>query len=91
VVKTRLIGVIEGQQKEGKKTVRNDRLVGVSDVSHQYANVRALDDLPEKWLDEVTKFFVNYAGQQGKDFQVVGVKGAREAAMLVNKARKKAK
>jgi inorganic pyrophosphatase len=91
VVKARLIGVIEGEQKEGKKTVRNDRLVGVSDVSHKYANIRRFKDLPEKWLDEVQKFFVNYAGQQGKDFRVLGVKTADEAMALVDRARKAAK
>jgi inorganic pyrophosphatase len=91
VVKTRLIGVIEGEQKEGKKTVRNDRLVGVSAVSHDYANINKFKDLPEKWIDELTKFFVNYAGQQGKDFRVLGVKNAEEAIALVDRARKNAK
>jgi inorganic pyrophosphatase len=94
VVRTRLIGVIEGEQndekKKGKK-VRNDRLVGVSDVSHEYANITKFSDLPEKWLEEIEKFFVNYAGQQGKDFRVIGVKGAEEAMALVGKARKNAK
>jgi inorganic pyrophosphatase len=91
LVKARLIGVIEGEQKQGKKTVRNDRLVGVSAVSHKYANVRRFKDLPEKWLDEIAKFFVNYAGQQGKDFRVLGVKGEDEAMTLVQRARKNAK
>lgn len=95
VVRARLIGVIEGEQnadpKQGKKRVRNDRLVGVSDVSHKYSNIRRFKDLPEKWLDELEKFFVNYAGQQGKDFRVIGVKGEDAAMQLVQKARKNGK
>jgi len=91
VVPSRLIGVIEGEQKQGNKKVRNDRLVAVSNVSHQYAHVRRFKDLPEKWLDEIEKFFVNYAGQQGKEFRVLGVRGAEEAGKLVRKSRKKAK
>jgi inorganic pyrophosphatase len=91
VVRARLIGVIEGEQKEGKKTVRNDRLVGVSDVSHEYANIHRFKDLPEKWMEEIEKFFVNYAGQQGKDFRVIGVKGEEAAMELVQKARKNGK
>lgn len=91
VVPSRLIGVIEGEQKEGNKRVRNDRLVGVSEVSHQYAHVRRFKDLPEKWLDEIEKFFVNYAGQQGKEFRVIGVKDADAAMELVQKSRKNAK
>ena len=91
VIKTRLIGVIEGEQKEGKKTVRNDRLVGVSDVSHEYSNIRAFKDLPDKWLEELEKFFVNYAAQQGKNFRFLGAKGAKEAMELVQRARKNGK
>ena len=91
VVKARLIGVIEGEQKEGKKTVRNDRLVAVSEVSHEYANIRRFKDLPEKWLGEIEKFFVNYAGQQGKDFRFLGTKGADVAMALVQRARKNGK
>ena len=95
VVRARLIGVIEGEQnaesKNGKKRVRNDRLVGVSDVSHKYSNIRRFKDLPEKWLDELEKFFVNYAGQQGKDFRVIGVKDEDAAMQLVQKARKNGK
>jgi len=91
VVKARLIGVIEGEQKEGKKKVRNDRLVAVSDVSHEYARIRGFKDLPEKWLDEIQKFFVNYAGQQGKEFRCLGTKGADDAMALVDRARKNGK
>jgi inorganic pyrophosphatase len=95
VVKARLIGVIEGEQKAesktGKKMVRNDRLVGVSDVSHEYSNIHRFKDLPEKWLEELEKFFVNYAAQQGKDFRFLGTKGAEDAMALVQRARKNGK
>lgn len=91
LVKARLIGVIEGEQKEGKKTVRNDRLVAVSEISHQYSNIRKFKDLPDKWLDEIEKFFVNYAGQQGKDFRFLGAKNAEVAMDLVKKALKNGK
>src|ERR1700684_418973 len=39
-VKARLIGVIEGEQIDGKKGIRNDRLVAVAEVNHRYANIR---------------------------------------------------
>jgi inorganic pyrophosphatase len=91
VVKSRLIGVIQGEQREGRKTVRNDRLVAVGDVSHQYANIRRFKDLPEKWLEELEKFFVNYAAQQGKDFRFLGTRNAEDAMALVQRARKNGK
>src|ERR1700684_2231379 len=71
-VKSRLIGVIEGEQLDGKKKIRNDRLVAVAEVNHMYANIRRLKDLPSKWLDEVQDFFVNSPGLVGKKCKVVG-------------------
>jgi inorganic pyrophosphatase len=41
VVRSRLIGVIEGEQLEGKKKNRNDRLLAVSEANHQYANIKS--------------------------------------------------
>ncbi|HEY4010211.1 MAG TPA: inorganic diphosphatase [Acidobacteriaceae bacterium] len=89
-VKGRLIGVIEGQQLDGKKKTRNDRLVVVSEVSHQYAKVKKLTDLPAKWIDEVEQFFVNYHNQEGKKYQLLGTKGANEAMRLIRKAQQAA-
>jgi inorganic pyrophosphatase len=89
-VKGRLIGVIEGQQIDGKKKIRNDRLVVVSEVSHRYEKVRKLKDLPDKWTDEVEEFFVNYHDMEGKKYQLLGTKGIGEAQRLIRKAQRAA-
>jgi inorganic pyrophosphatase len=89
-VKSRLIGVIEGEQLDGKKKIRNDRLVAVAEVNHMYANIRRLKDLPSKWLDEVQDFFVNYHGLEGKKYQLLGCKGQKVAFRLIMKAHKAA-
>jgi inorganic pyrophosphatase len=89
-VKARLIGVIEGEQLDGKKMIRNDRLVAVAEVSHSYAGIRRLKDLPSKWLDEVQDFFVNYHGLEGKKYKLLGCKGHGVALGLIRKARKTA-
>src|ERR1700744_6000719 len=39
-VRSRLIGVIEGEQLDGKKRIRNDRLGAVVDGDNLYDNVR---------------------------------------------------
>src|ERR1700759_2292775 len=44
-VKARLIGVIEGEQVDGKKKIRNDRLVAVAEANHMYAGIRRFKDL----------------------------------------------
>jgi inorganic pyrophosphatase len=87
-VRSRLIGVIEGQQLDGKKKVRNDRLVAVAEANHMYANVRTIKDLPGKWLRELQVFFVNYHDLEGKKYELLGCKGAEAAFNLIRKAKK---
>ena len=90
-VKARLIGVIEGEQLDGKKKIRNDRLVAVAEANHMYANIRKLKDLPGKWLKEVQDFFVNYHGLEGKQYRLLGCKGQEVALRLIKEAQKAVK
>lgn len=87
-VKARLIGVIEGEQLDGRKKIRNDRLVAVADANHMYANVRKLSDLPKKFLKELEVFFVNYHNLEGKQYRLLGCKGAKQALRLIKEAKK---
>jgi inorganic pyrophosphatase len=89
-VKARLIGVIEGEQLDGKKKIRNDRLVAVAEMSHMYANIRKLKDLPAQWLTELQDFFVNYHNLEGKKYKLLGCKGEDAALRLIKKAQKAA-
>lgn len=86
-VRARLIGVIEGVQIDGKKKIRNDRLVAVAEANHQYAKVRKLKDLPREWIRELEDFFVNYHQLEGKAYRLLGCKGADAAFGLIKKAR----
>ena len=89
-VKARLIGVIEGEQIDGKKRIRNDRLLAVAEVNHMYANIRRFKDLPAQWLKELQDFFVNYHSLQGKQYKLLGCKGEEAAWSLIKKAKKAA-
>src|SRR3984893_13096241 len=75
-VKARLIGIIEGEQVDGKKRIRNDRLVAVAEANHMYANIRRLKDLPDKFLHELQDFFGNYHNLEGKKYKLLGCRGA---------------
>jgi inorganic pyrophosphatase len=86
-VKARLIGVIEGEQMDGKKKVRNDRILAVSEMTHCYANIRQFKDLPEKWLEELQVFFVNYHNLEGKKYKLLGCKEAKVAMQLIKDAK----
>lgn len=87
-VRARLVGVIEGEQLDGKKKIRNDRLIAVAEANHQYANVRKVKDLPSEWMKEVQDFFVNYHSLEGKKYRLLGCKGADAALNLIKKAMK---
>jgi inorganic pyrophosphatase len=89
-VQARLIGVIEGEQLDGKKKIRNDRLVAVAEMNHMYANIRKLKDLPGQWLTELQDFFVNYHNLEGKKYKLLGCKGEDAAQRLIKKAQKAA-
>ena len=87
-VHARLIGVIEGEQLDGKKKVRNDRLVAVAEANHMYANVRKLNDLPSKWIKELQDFFVNYHNLEGKKYCLLGCKGKDKGFQLIKEAKR---
>jgi inorganic pyrophosphatase len=87
-VRARLVGVIEGEQVNGQKKIRNDRIVAVAEANHMYANIRRLEDLPAHFLKELEDFFVNYHNLEGKKYHLLGCKDANEALGLIEQARK---
>ena len=89
-VRARLIGVIEGEQVDGKNRIRNDRLVAVAEANHQYANIRKLKDLPGKFLHELEDFFVNYHRLEGKKYKLLGCKSTATAYRMIAQARRAA-
>jgi inorganic pyrophosphatase len=89
-VSARLIGIIEGEQTDGKKTKRNDRLIAVAEVNHEYAYIKRLSDLPKKFLRELEEFFVNYHRLEGKKYKLLGCKKVDVAMRMIRKAQRAA-
>jgi inorganic pyrophosphatase len=87
-VQARLIGVIEGEQVDGKKRIRNDRIVAVANANHMYVDIKKLDDLPKRFVKELEEFFVNYHRLEGKEYRLLGCRSARTAQKLIEKASK---
>ena len=83
VVPVRLIGVIEAEQTEEGRTVRNDRLLGVATSSLQFAKVESLEDLAGDFLETLTDFWTHYEQLRGVGFKVLGARGAEAAAHSV--------
>jgi len=89
-VRSRLIGIIEGVQNEGKKENRNDRLLAVAEMNHLYANIKSPDDLPQRFLHELEEFFVNYHELEGKKYKLLGVRGSSQARRVIKEAQRAA-
>jgi inorganic pyrophosphatase len=90
LLRARLIGVIEGEQQDGGKPIRNDRLVAVADANHSYTKIKRLKDLPRHFVEELETFFVNYHKLEGKTYKLLGCKGPAAAQTLVKQAQKAA-
>ena len=89
-VRARLIGVIEGEQIDGKKKTRNDRLLAVAEANFLYSTIRSHNDLPDTWMNQLEEFFVNYHRLEGKEYRLLGCRGIDEANRLIHKARRAA-
>src|SRR5262249_54209607 len=90
LVDVRLIGVIEGRQRETNgDRVRNDRLLAVAISSHLYANVRTPDDLSEDVLKGIEHFFVTYHLHDGTAFEVLARKGPAAAWQILSTSQRK--
>jgi inorganic pyrophosphatase len=89
VMPTVLIGVIEAEQTENGKTVRNDRLIGVLETPHNPAPVRSLENLDEVRIREIEHFFVSYNEVEGRKFKPLGRHGCKRAMELLDAAIRK--
>lgn len=90
LLQAKLLGVIEGEQIDGKDRIRNDRLIAVADQNHSYAKIKKIGDLPKQFLRELEEFFVNYHKLEGKKYKLLGLHGYKHAMSLIDHARKAA-
>jgi inorganic pyrophosphatase len=89
IVESRIVGVIEAEQSEDGKTIRNDRVLAVALQSHIHADIKEPKDLNSRMIDELEDFFVAYNKARGKKFKILGCKGANVAMKLIKKTRTK--
>ena len=84
VLACRPIGVIEGEQRDGKKTTRNDRIVAVEKNNHSYAAIEHIKELGKPFVRQLEEFFVNYHELTGKKYKILDVRGPREARRRID-------
>jgi inorganic pyrophosphatase len=83
LVTVRLVGVIQAEQTEHDKTVRNDRLIGAIETAVNRPDIQSLDELNTSHLDEIEHFFMAYNHAEGRQFTPLGRHGAAVAEQLV--------
>ena len=84
IVRTRLIGAIEAEQKDGDSGWEtNTRLIGVATHAHSHADETSLKSLRPHLVEEIIAFFEQYNRQRGSEFRCTGLCGPRKAARLV--------
>jgi inorganic pyrophosphatase len=79
LLKCRVIGIIEGEQGDKKKMVRNDRVVAIEKEDHSFADIKVIGDLGNTFLRELETFFVNYHEMSGQQFRILDAKGPKQA------------
>ncbi len=89
----RVIGIIEGEQQDGKgkRRVRNDRVVAIEQASHSHAAIRHIDDLGKRFVRELEEFFVNYHELTSEQYRVLDVRGPRAARKRIKEGIKTAR
>ncbi|MBS0295883.1 MAG: inorganic diphosphatase [Proteobacteria bacterium] len=85
IASVRLIGVLEAVQTEHGESLRNDRLLAVTEETHRYAGVKTVEDLGPKFLEHLTRFWVAYNDLRGRRFEAQGVRSAEEAMALIRR------
>jgi inorganic pyrophosphatase len=83
VLKCRPIGVIQGEQGDKKKRVRNDRILAVEKDAHSWADITTIRDLGKQFVRELEEFFVDYHKLSGEQYRVLALKGRAQARKLV--------
>lgn len=88
LLKCRLIGMIEGEQTNGrgdKKKERNDRLIAIEHGNHSWADIGDVDDLGNHFLRELESFFVDYHKLSDEHYRVIAAKGPKAAWKMMKK------
>jgi inorganic pyrophosphatase len=86
VMTVRLIGVIEARQLQGRKWIRNDRLIAVPQTPVNLPMLGALTDLRAGQIADIERFFVVYNAAHGRRFEPLRRAGPRAAVRLLRAA-----
>jgi inorganic pyrophosphatase len=81
-----LIGILQINQKQKGRTVRNDRLFAVPRDSHEEKGLKDVRGLSKPLREELEKFFIATDELETKQLRVLGWKGPKAAMKVVREA-----
>lgn len=87
VVPARLVGVLEAEETENGKTVRNDRLLAAIETPYNPLEYHSIADLSPNRLDEIEHFFISYNEIEGRTFKPLSRQGPERAQKLIEEAK----
>ena len=90
LVLVHLVGVIRATQVEGRRTIRNDRLLGAIETPVNKPAFHDVKELPKDQLRDIEHFFRSYNEAQGRRFTVTGRAGPRAAQRMLSRATEQA-
>lgn len=87
------LGVLEAEQIEGKKCIRNDRIIAIptEKKGNTLSNLHSTNDLNPQLIKELDAFFTNYNEAEGVRFKMLGCKGSNRALNLIKTGSKRAR
>jgi inorganic pyrophosphatase len=86
LVEIRLLGILEAEQREKGKRLRNDRVIATARVARPYARVRSALDLDAGFLDQIGQFWINKDRLEGKEFRILRIGDPKDAAKQIRRA-----
>jgi inorganic pyrophosphatase len=86
VVPGEIVGVLEAEQVEDGKTVRNDRLIAVIETRYNPAEYHSLEEVTKQRLAEIEHFFVAYNEMEGRRFKPLARRGRERGQRLLKEA-----
>lgn len=89
LVTARLLGAIEVEQKDygsREKPERNDRLIARLEDSRRWTHIDRLEQLGERFVSELNRFFETYKELKGQSYDVLSVGGPERAVELIEQA-----
>jgi inorganic pyrophosphatase len=68
LIECRIVGALVVRQKQGRKIIRNDRIIAVPAGIKNYNQIRDIGDIDKHLLTQLKNFFVSYENYRGIAF-----------------------